>query len=64
MIWNVLWKAATDDEVERRALLEPVFVLEDEVAVEAAGSLLLFSGDVLEAAADGVPCLGASPALD
>jgi hypothetical protein len=64
LIWNVPWKAARDGEVEKRALPEPAFVLEGEVAVEAAGSLLLFSGDVLEAAADGVPCLGASPALD
>jgi hypothetical protein len=64
LIWNVPWKAARDGEVRRRALLESVFVLEGEVAVEAAGSLQLFAGDVLGAAADGVPCLGASPALD
>jgi hypothetical protein len=64
LIWNVLWKAAKDGEVEKRALLELVFVLVGEVAVEAAGSLLLFSRDVLEAAADGAPCLGAFPALD
>jgi hypothetical protein len=42
LIWNVLWKAARDGEVGRRALLEPVSVLEDEEAVGAEGFLPLF----------------------
>jgi hypothetical protein len=53
-----------DGEVGRRAPLEPVSVLDGEVAVEAAGSLQLFSGDVLGAVADGVPCQDACPVLD
>jgi hypothetical protein len=42
LIWNVLWKAARDGEVKRRALLELVSVLEDEGAMEATDSLQLF----------------------
>jgi hypothetical protein len=42
LIWNVLWKAARDGEVERKALLELVSVLEGEGAVEATDSLRLF----------------------
>jgi len=38
-------------------------VFEGAGAMEATGSLPLFSGDVPGAAADGVPCQGASPAL-
>jgi hypothetical protein len=42
LIWNVLWKAARDGEVEKTAPLELVSVFEGVGAMEATDSLQPF----------------------